>query len=405
MKMNYWVWILVAGCLFTACSDLPEDRKGLEEVIKESEELALTARREGKAGDGEAAADRAADAFKAIKDRTDETSVSEEELKTLDATVRRTRRIANLAMQEKERNAAVDGTKGKIYRSVRGVALKTVTVVLANACLEMSEGGEVSDFVKQSADIGVEFAVSMGKDLKLETGERDWKATAGALKLLGEEPPGEMSVYLAIAFVFGVQNKLALFEIELADQEKISKTSMKQTEIFFEGMIYSLNGWSELGAESCDRLCKDGDGGEIVGLSHLLLAYIYGKEERNYKEADRHLALSMKACPNNPLTVVITGERLAADGSVEKSAQSLEECAKKVEDKALAKLIVDKAKRLRDGKDNDASLFIDSDFIIPALKVYLSHKAKDSPKAAALLQKINSATAFGERILKYLPGS
>ena len=53
----------------------------------------------------------------------------------------------------------------------------------------------------------------------------------------------------------------------------------------------------------------------MLGSIHLVAALLY-LDSRDYKRADVEIVRAMKVWPNNPVSVFLTGERLAADGSV-----------------------------------------------------------------------------------------
>lgn len=142
-------------------------------------------------------------------------------------------------------------------------------------------------------------------------------------------------------------------------------------------------------------------GEEILVLVHATLAY-EALQEGDLRKADELIAECVKMSPNNPVSVYLTGERLAANGEWEKAADSLEASAANAKDKWFAERLSQRARALRDGKGSSKSLVLDAGFLIDISAHYVGEAAKDSEAARKLESLWDEAGATGKRLVEKL---
>jgi hypothetical protein len=94
---------------------------------------------------------------------------------------------------------------------------------------------------------------------------------------------------------------------------------------------------------------------------------------------DAEIAESIRAWPNNPLSVYLTGERLAANGEWEKAAESFEAQVAGTKDAWLAERLASRARALRDGRGTARSFVLDAPLVIQFAMRMLMDKAAESP--------------------------
>jgi len=112
----------------------------------------------------------------------------------------------------------------------------------------------------------------------------------------------------------------------------------------------------------------------------------------------------MRAWPDNPVCVFLTGERLAADGRYEKAAESLEKQAAGTQYEWLARRLTARARQVRDNKGEAAPLFTDTGFLCDVMIHCVGEKAQQ--KAPRQLKgAIAAARSLTQRVLDHLGGT
>jgi hypothetical protein len=112
----------------------------------------------------------------------------------------------------------------------------------------------------------------------------------------------------------------------------------------------------------------------------------------------------MQIWPNNPVSVFLTGERLAANGERVKAADSLEQRARDSEDAWFAERVAERARELRGSEGEGQTLLHDKRFMTEVALRYLWIAAEKSPAAAKVKQTVDNAQVFGSRVLEHIPG-
>lgn len=355
--------ILSVVVVLTGCSDGPSQPK----TVFEARDIAAHARKEAKAArdagnpeDAGRAADQAEEvarkAVEIIEGTAEVTDRDKAACEEAAAAAREARMFANWAEEEKRLAELTSGLKARAYRGTRKVALSAVFKSLAAAAVLAGKTDlaslpqEVQDSAKLAAELARQYA---GRET-LPDGQPDWKGIASDLNRFSSQPPNEMNLLGALASVLSAQNRFALYEIELVQPESLKTREQRTQYRVLRGVILSQNDMRLLAMrefEKIDALTAEGEdqqnGPELLAGIHLYLAYMY-LSNSDFRQADLELVRAIKIWPNNPLSVYLTGERLAASGEYERAADSLEEMAHGTSQEWLAKRVAQRARELRD---------------------------------------------------------
>jgi thioredoxin-like negative regulator of GroEL len=139
-----------------------------------------------------------------------------------------------------------------------------------------------------------------------------------------------------------------------------------------------------------------------VALFHLFTA-CDAFTKRDFVKMDAALAQSIRAWPDNPLAVYLTGEKLAATGAWEKAADSLEARAAGTEDQWIAQRLAQRARDLRDGKGSTKSLVLDAHFLVEFAARATAKTARNSSTGRKLSDWLDGAEAFGQALRSSVP--
>ncbi len=408
------VLVFTALSLAVGCGDsdknLPVDVAALSKAAVDSRDDARAARA---AGHPDKAAEHAARSEAAVARLIKALGPSQEkadhELKrTAEAAASEARYYAELAEEEKQRADALASWKARIYKTARVTAVQTTTRSLIAAAEEAGRHDPESlpEQLQVSAEIAADMANQLTGRQPLANGQPDWKGIVKDLKAMNKDISQHTSQFLALTHLISGQPKFALYEIEMVDPQN-QKTHDEQ--LYFhllKGTVYSMNDWQHLAVLEVENISTDGEESseELMASVHLMLAYLFLRGN-DLERADRETVRAMQIWPNNPVSVFLTGERLAASGEHEKAADSLEKHAKTSRQKWFAKRVSQRARALRDTPGKGQTLIHDSAFMREVVLNYFLVAAEESPAAARIKRQMDSAVNFGNRLLKHLPGN
>ena len=401
--------MMLPGC--SGCGEsLPDSPAELKQVAVESRDDAQAARKAGNPKTA-AAAERAETAVAKlieIHDASEELTGDDRAMrKAAVLAARKAREFAELAREEKELVDALDSWKAAGYRTARKLAWRGTFEGLALAA-EQADGTDLKSLPKgaqDSARLAADLANQFTGREPLPNGEPAWKGIAADMKTLADPMPAEQAQFLALALLLAGQKDLALYEIELIDESAVPAGEPQLYFHLLNGIIYSIHDWQHLAVLEIDKIPEDdrGDSSELLAGVHLTIAYFHLRSEE-YEAADPELVRSMQIWPNNPFSVFLTGERLAASGEYEQAAKSLEDLAKNSDEKWFAKRIAARARELRDSPEEGQSLLYDKAFMTEVVLKYVWMSAEKSEPAAQVKQTIENARRFGGRVLQRIPG-
>jgi Flp pilus assembly protein TadD len=135
----------------------------------------------------------------------------------------------------------------------------------------------------------------------------------------------------------------------MVDESTVPAGDQKLHFHLLNGIIYSMHDWQHLAVLEIDKVPEGdrGDSNELLAGAHMAIAYFHLRS-KDYEAADREIVRSMQIAPNNPVSIFLTGERLAANGEYEKAADSMEDLVRDPDQKWLAKRVSARARELRD---------------------------------------------------------
>lgn len=395
-KLIMCLMLILAGCSGEKAKTVQE----LYDVTVACKKEAQQGRDEKDADKAENAAENAEEIAEKAEERLKEQKViSESDKETLNkilVTANETKHIAELAAEDEELSDLLSSWKAKAYRKTRLLTIKGVFLGLALAVDQAEKKGidALPAKVQESAIFGASLVYDYTGKGKLKNGDPDWKEIAKVLREFSTTPPAELPAVFAVVYTAANQKSIGLYEIELLDPEKISDNDRKLWCKLTRSIILSMNGFTNLAVESMEQTVKEFEEHALLkGINqdesvsteeqaqillscmHLAIGYLHF-EKGKHKEADKEVVRAMKAWPNNPLTVFLTGEILLENGKKDEAVESLKKAAAQVEAEWLAEIIAQRAKEIRDGKGKDESLLYNSKVLGGIILTVLIEKAK-----------------------------
>jgi hypothetical protein len=322
------------------------------------------------------------------------------------AAARSARDCAELAEEERQLRAKLASLKVRADRRTRGVILSHALPPAASAADKAAQEGtnSLNLIERQLAKQAWNLVTLLTERAPLTNGCPDWAGAATDLRQWSTNPPLEFSAFLLVAFLFAGQTDLALAEVESVDLGRPAATNALPLCQVGRGLVFVFEGWDRLAgreAEKLELLPPDEKGlvkgNQVVAVFHGFLAYD-ALTQRDLKRMDAEIARSLKAWPDNPLAVFLTGEQLAANGEWVKAADSLEAQVAGTEDEWLARRLAQRARDLRDDKGSSKALVFDARFLLEVAAHTTARGAKKSGAAKRLDQLIAEAKTFGDRL-------
>jgi hypothetical protein len=325
------------------------------------------------------------------------------------AAAREARYFAELAKEEEQLADELASWKAKGFRAARRLAWVASFKALALAANQASHGKleSLPQSVQDSAELAADLANQFSGRERLPDGRPDWKGISTDLSSYSTDVPEQFSQFLSLALLLAGQKDLALYEIEQVDEEEIATKDRKLYFHLLHGIIYSLHDWQHLAVLEVEKISTEQNresSEQLLAAVHLVLAYFYF-DSKEYEAVDRETVRAMQIWPNNPVSVFLTGERLAATGEYEKAADSLEEAARGSEQEWIAQRIALRARKLRDQNGEGQTLLHDDQFMREVVLHYIWVAAKESEAAARINQSVENAKAFGAKMVQNLSGT
>ena len=402
---------LLAGC---SCSrEEPKTAAELRDVAVQARADAEAARQAGKVKGARRAAERATEAAERLATQLKATenppAADVAAGKEAADAARDAKRLADLAEEAARLADLTSGWKARAYRKTRAVALAGTFRALEAAANQAAKGNLASTPkpVQQSADVAADLAERFTGRARLADGTHDWNGIEADMKAFRATPPPEMAQFLALAFLLAGRNRLALYEIEAVRPDAATTPQQARALRVQRGLIYAMNDLPRLAVAEIEASAVEGEDDvsapELLAGIHLALGCLH-LHNGDLQPADIELVRAMRVWPNNPLSVFLTGERLAAGGEHEKAAQSLDTLAAGTDREWLAAAIAKRARELRDEQGDARPLLHDTAFLRDVVGRYVLETAKDSQAMQTVRGWVGSARGFGARLLEHLPG-
>lgn len=326
-------------------------------------------------------------------------------------------RVARQAQDQAERldeevrlRDLTTGLKAKAYWAARGLALKALLKALELAVVQARDRPSNPDLAKLSEQTA-DWAERLVRSAAVSADGRDTVAT---LERWSAQPPPQLGLMLTAGFAFTARAKPALWECEALDRSGVQALCEKDDVDFcrslhsvIRGLVLSQNGLRHLAIDEFERLAAQEhfehvSGAEIGAFVHGALAFEH-LMKRDLGRADAELARALQLWPENPLAVYVTGERLAADGELERSAETLEQAARGTHYERVAKALAERAKEVRDSRGDEEQLFTDGKVVRELFFAVVCDTASSSKPMVRLREWVNLGEGLGVRLLAYLP--
>jgi hypothetical protein len=327
------------------------------------------------------------------------------------AAARAARVQAETAEEEHQLRDRLGSLKVRAYRKARKVVLTTVLPQLAAAAEQAAQRGtnQLSPSESTLAEQAWKLVSLLSDDSHDEEARPDWAAAAADLRRWTTNPPVEFHAFLGLSLVFLGSRDFALAELESIDLAHVQSPGALQIYHGGRALLYAMQGWNRLAAREVELFCKEAElpsgpvnGKQLVAFFHAFLAY-EALQQREFAKLDSELAQSLRAWPDNPIAVFLTGEKLAANGEWEKAAQSLETQAAGSKDEWIAGRLAQRARDLRDGKGTTKALMLDARFLVEMAAHLILREASDSAAFKKVETAVEQAKTFGRELRDKLP--
>ncbi|MCE5324847.1 MAG: hypothetical protein LLG01_00375 [Planctomycetaceae bacterium] len=401
--------LLVAAIALAGCSSSkPKTTAEAQAIAAQSLKDALAARAAKDPRAAAKAAERASEAADAAKELLAQPATAPCDAAAYSATAvsaAAARREADLAAEEAQLAALLDTWKAKAYRTTRRTL---VTATFKGLALAAGQAGKqdpatLPELVRDLANAASELSALAAGRPPLADGKPDWKAIEADMNAMAEMPPPMTGVVLAVGHLSSGSMNAALYEVEMLNPNPTSP-QLRCGYHLLRGVVLSANGMPLLGAQEVEQCAAAADanptmtGPQLLSTIHLILAYDHCTK-RDLRSADLEVVRAMRAWPDNPMTVFLTGERLAADGKYEQAAESLEKSAKGAEHEWIAQKLAARARHVRDKKGDAEPLFSDTGFLCAVMVQYGGDSAKERAPHQ-LKGLITACQQLGKQLLK-----
>ena len=423
--IQFLLLILAMGMSVSCSRDANRSLLELRGIAVEAQEGAVAAREGKDPGGARKSSDRASTvaevAAKRLASLEEPTTEQQEVVNEIVSAAKSAELTANLTQEEADLAKELTSWKAKSYRGSRKLLVKGVFLGLSYSAKKVDEQGvdSLPEKVRESAEFGANLVYEYTSLERDEDQEHDWKRISEELEKMADSPPREIAAMLAATYLIAAQKDLALYEIEGLDLNELADRDRKLICQVIRSAVLSSNGYKGLSVEYMHATIEEhkntkvinnlrgtehtiekvDDPQEMLGLLHLGLAYLHLQEKR-YEEADREMVNAITIWPNNPLTAFLTGERLLADGKKEEAAESLEAAAAGSEYEWLAEMIAERAKEIRDGKDDSESLVYSARIIGELVMRTMIEKSKDSKASKKLKGWLDMRKSLGKHFTK-----
>jgi len=406
------VLVVLPLWLCSGCSKNP-DRLHQDALTAENDARKAYAQNDAK--QARRAADRADSAASKLKKliEADLQSTEEARRKLVEAqkAERAAREHAEKAEEEHQRRKMLGSLKVKAYQKGRAALLGGLLPQMASAAEAAGRRGtnDLSAAERPLAEGAWKLADLLGVAKPLPDGAPDWASAAAKLQDWSTNQTIEFRAFLGLAFTFLGRTDFALAEFETVDPAGLKGTNALAIYHGGRTFLYTVEGWNHLASQEAEVFSEvfatsEGpvEGRMLVAVLHAFMAYEAGSK-RQFIAMDAEIAQSIRAWPENPMLVFVTGEQLASNGEWEKAAESLEASAAGTKDEWVAKRLAQRARELRDGKGSTKAFAMDARFLIPFAAQCLATRAKDSTAGKKLVEAVEEAKSFGNNLRQRLP--
>ncbi len=293
------------------------------------------------------------------------------------------RRIHRLATERHDLADLMGGLTVRGYRAARSVAVPKLLATFASAARQAAatDSAKLPTLVRQAAEIAALLA-----DIRPDSSEfqpalfthADWLLAAERIDAFNRNEPPEFAFGLGLAYAVLGKNGWALIELDRAAPERFADPEQAKFVPLARAVVFSRLGFTELAVFEASKISDDTEQGrQLLAVAHAGLAYFYASE-KDWKTVDRELARAVRAWPNNPLVIFVTGERLLADGRKEQALETFARATAGTEGAWLAPLIEQRVRTVRDSSGELPPLVFDNAFTVKCTLHLLLHQAKQS---------------------------
>lgn len=388
-----------------------------EQALRQAIEAEKSTKAAVERGDVKAALRAAADARKAVErievlvKKNPEQKEFHQSLVQAQTAERSARDIAELADEQRQRREKLRSLKVRAYQKSRSFILLTLLPQMARAADHAGERGvtEMSAVERQLAEQALSISRLLGIRSAEAGGRPDWAGTAADFRRWSTNPPIEFRAFLACSLWVMGQGDFALAEFESVDTAQLPDAKALEFHHVGRALLYATRGWNHLAAAEIAALGQQSkslegpvDGPAVAGCLHALLAY-QALEKRDYVKMDAEIAQCLRVWPGNPLTVYLTGEKLAATGEWENAATSLEKSVAGTGNEWIAQRLAARARELRDGQGSKKAFVLDARFLVQAAAQHAIKLTGESAAGRKTRELLDQATAFGQELRQKLP--
>lgn len=315
------------------------------------------------------------------------------------------RHIQRLATERHALAKLMGGLKVRGYRTARTIVVPKLLTTLAAAARQAAEvdPAKLPPLVRGTAELaaeltGLHLASPDSAEPAPGLNRDDWLRIAERIDSYNNHEPPEFALGLGLAYgVFG-ENGLALVELERAAAGTFADPRYASIVPLATATIYSRLGFTELAAREASKISGDTETGrQLIAVIHAALAYCHATE-KDWRQMDTELALAVRAWPDNPLVIYLSGERLLADGRKEQAMETFARATSGTDAAWLAPLIEGRLREVRDAKGTVPPLLLDNGFLARCALHTALQQARQTEAGRKLATIIEAAQHLPERL-------
>ncbi len=314
------------------------------------------------------------------------------------------RRLHRLATERRDLAALMGGLKVRAYRAARDVAVPRLLEALAAAARQAAETDldSLPRFVREAAELAAALAditpVATATDsVTTQLTREDWLRTAERIDCFNRAEPPEFALCLGLAYTVLGKTGFAFVELDRVDRATFAQPTHAALVPLARAFALSRVGFTQLAALEASKLSGDTEQGrQLLAAIHAVLAYCHAAE-KDWKQMDRELALTVRIWPDNPLVVFLSGERLLADGRKEEALESFARVSAGTEGAWLAPLLEKRVREVRDSRGEVPPLLLDNELFVRCALHSLIAEAGKAERGRSLVRLLT--------VVRLLPGT
>jgi len=310
----------------------------------------------------------------------------EPEVEVLDPSV-----LEELSVEEVQLEKIRSGWKARAYRGTRKGLVKSALGLIA------AVEGQASHPLLQDLPSDVRAA------LEVAGGE------AGALKLMAEDPPAEISLVIATGYLVNLQKTPALCELDLIDEADFETAGGLAGFHVVRGVTYFMHGLKQHGLRDL-RSANVGSAKDLPPEVRVALycgaaaAAVAADEPRMWRT---QLELAEEIAPEDPLILFLRAEGEISKGRLDEAGERLSawRVGNPNADGVVPRAIDQRIRQLEEGDEAMGTILVEPKWMVNFGLDYIAEQAKTSPAFRKIDEVTGAARSLVTGLIDKFSGS